>query len=157
VDSSARRHDQKRPTTVSKETYYSVKRDLLQCQKRPTEERSVRIARVRERAFYQELSLIECQKRPTTVCQKRPTTVSKEERAFYEELSLNLIRQSERNAAARARDLLLNTPLRPAVGVEGGGGGELAGFTRVRAPSSDRTSNGCVFICMCICIFMLCI
>jgi hypothetical protein len=25
-----------RPTTVSKETYYSVKRDLLQCQKRPT-------------------------------------------------------------------------------------------------------------------------
>jgi hypothetical protein len=24
------------PTTVSKETYYSVKRDLLQCQKRPT-------------------------------------------------------------------------------------------------------------------------
>ena len=26
---------QKRPTTVSKETYYSVKRDLLQCQKRP--------------------------------------------------------------------------------------------------------------------------
>jgi hypothetical protein len=27
---------QKRPTTVSKETYYSVKRDLLKCQKRPT-------------------------------------------------------------------------------------------------------------------------
>jgi len=27
---------QKRPTTVSKETYYSVKRDLPQCQKRPT-------------------------------------------------------------------------------------------------------------------------
>jgi hypothetical protein len=27
---------QKRPTTVSKETYYSVKRDLIQCQKRPT-------------------------------------------------------------------------------------------------------------------------
>jgi hypothetical protein len=27
---------QKRPTTVSKETYYSAKRDLLQCQKRPT-------------------------------------------------------------------------------------------------------------------------
>jgi len=31
-----RRGGQKRPTTVSKETYYSVKRDLLQCQKRPT-------------------------------------------------------------------------------------------------------------------------
>jgi hypothetical protein len=30
------RQCQKRPTTVSKETYYSVKRDLLQCQKRPT-------------------------------------------------------------------------------------------------------------------------
>jgi hypothetical protein len=29
---------QKRPTTVSKETYYSVKRDLLQCQKRPITE-----------------------------------------------------------------------------------------------------------------------
>ena len=28
-------HCQKRPITVSKETYYSVKRDLLQCQKRP--------------------------------------------------------------------------------------------------------------------------
>ena len=27
---------QKRPTKVSKETYYSVKRDLLKCQKRPT-------------------------------------------------------------------------------------------------------------------------
>ena len=26
---------QKRPITVSKETYYSVKRDLLQCQNRP--------------------------------------------------------------------------------------------------------------------------
>jgi hypothetical protein len=25
-----------RATTMSKETYYSVKRDLLQCQKRPT-------------------------------------------------------------------------------------------------------------------------
>ena len=25
----------KRPVTVSKETYYNVKRDLLQCQKRP--------------------------------------------------------------------------------------------------------------------------
>jgi hypothetical protein len=25
-----------RPTIVSKETYYSVKRDLLWCQKRPT-------------------------------------------------------------------------------------------------------------------------
>ena len=32
---SAKRISQKRPTTVSKETYYSVKRDLLQCQKRP--------------------------------------------------------------------------------------------------------------------------
>jgi hypothetical protein len=29
------RQCQKRPTTVSKETYDSVKRDLLQCQKRP--------------------------------------------------------------------------------------------------------------------------
>ena len=27
---------QKRPTIVSKETYYSVKRDILWCQKRPT-------------------------------------------------------------------------------------------------------------------------
>jgi hypothetical protein len=27
---------QTRPTTVSKETYYSVKKDLLRCQKRPT-------------------------------------------------------------------------------------------------------------------------
>jgi hypothetical protein len=27
---------QKRPSTLSKETYYSVKRDLVQCQKRPS-------------------------------------------------------------------------------------------------------------------------
>ncbi len=32
---------QKRPTTVSKETYYSVKRDLLQCQKGPTTVRTI--------------------------------------------------------------------------------------------------------------------
>ena len=37
VSESARSSEcPKRPTTVSKETYYSVKRDLLQCQKRPT-------------------------------------------------------------------------------------------------------------------------
>jgi len=46
---------QRRPTTVSKETYYSVKRDLLQCQKRPTT--------VSKETYYSV---------------KRPTTVSKE-------------------------------------------------------------------------------
>jgi hypothetical protein len=54
---------QKRPTTVSKETYYSVKRDLLQCQKRPTT--------VSKETYYSV-------KRDLLQCQKRPTTVSKE-------------------------------------------------------------------------------
>ena len=76
---------QKRPTTVSKETYYSVKRDPLQCQKRPTT--------VSKETYYSvKRDQLQCQKRPTTVskeiyysvkrdllqCQKRPTTVSKE-------------------------------------------------------------------------------
>jgi hypothetical protein len=73
---------QKRPTTVSKETYYSVKRDLLQCQKRPTT--------VSKETYYSVKRDLQCQKRPTTVsketyysakrdllqCQKRHTTVS---------------------------------------------------------------------------------
>jgi hypothetical protein len=37
---------QKRPATVSKETYYSVKRDLLQCQKRPGSCRERKLAEV---------------------------------------------------------------------------------------------------------------
>ena len=48
---------------VSKETYYSVKRDLLQCQKRPTT--------VSKETFYSV-------KRDLLQCQKRPTSVSKE-------------------------------------------------------------------------------
>ena len=65
---------------MSKETYYSVKRDLLLCQKRPT-------TVSKETYYYRDL--LQCQKRPTTVsketyyyrdlllCQKRPTTISK--------------------------------------------------------------------------------
>ena len=50
---------QKRPPTVSKETYYSVKRDLLQCQKRPTT--------VSKETYYSvKRDLLQCQKRPTT-------------------------------------------------------------------------------------------
>jgi len=46
---------QKRPTTVSKETYYSVKRDLLQCQKRPTT--------VSKETYYSvKRDLLQCQK-----------------------------------------------------------------------------------------------
>jgi hypothetical protein len=54
---------QKRPTTVSKETTYSVKRDLLQCQKRPTT--------VSKETYYSV-------KRDLLQCQKRPAAVSKE-------------------------------------------------------------------------------
>jgi hypothetical protein len=50
---------------MSKETYYSVKRDLLQCQK--TEEDRGRQRKTEEDRGRQEL-----------LCQKRPTTVSKE-------------------------------------------------------------------------------
>ena len=59
----------KRPTTVSKETYYSVKRDLLQCKKRPTT--------VSKETYYSV-------KRDLLQCQKRSTTVSKE--TYYSEI-----------------------------------------------------------------------
>ena len=70
--------------SISKETYYSVKRDLLQRQKRPTtaSKDAAHLTHVRKR------DLLQCQKRPTKEtysvkrdilqCQKRPTTVSKE-------------------------------------------------------------------------------
>ena len=49
-----------RTTPVSKETYYSVKRDLLQCQKRPTT--------VSKETYYSvKRDLLHCQKRPTTL------------------------------------------------------------------------------------------
>jgi len=55
-------------STVSKETYYSVKRDLLQCQKRPTT--------VSKETYYSvKRDLLQ---RDILQCQKRPTTVSKE-------------------------------------------------------------------------------
>ena len=57
---------QKRPTTVSKETYYSVKRDLLQCQKRPTTWTSTMVGRL-ETYYSVKRDLLQCQKRPTTV------------------------------------------------------------------------------------------
>ena len=63
---------QKRPTLVSKETYTSVKRDLHQCQKRPTlvsNETYTSVKRDRH----------QCQKRPTLLRHQRvPTLVSKE-------------------------------------------------------------------------------
>ena len=43
------------PTTVSKETYYSVKRDLLQCQKRPT-------TMSKETYYSVKRDLLQCQK-----------------------------------------------------------------------------------------------
>jgi len=50
---------------VSKETYYSVKRDLIQCQKRPTT--------VSKETYYSvKRDLLQCQKRPTTVSKRRP-------------------------------------------------------------------------------------
>ena len=71
-------------TTVSNETYYSVKGDRLQCQKRP-------IAVSKETYYGVKSDLLQCQMRPTTgsketyysvkrdllQCQKRPITVSK--------------------------------------------------------------------------------
>jgi hypothetical protein len=49
---------------MSKETHYSVKRDLLQCQKRPTG------------PIY--VCMLQYVKRDPLQCQKRPITVSKE-------------------------------------------------------------------------------
>jgi len=51
---------QKRPLTVSKETSYSVKRDLLQCQKRP-------LTVSKETSYSVKRDLLQCQKRPLTV------------------------------------------------------------------------------------------
>ena len=81
---------QKRPTTVSKETYYSVKKDLLQCQKRHT--------KVSKETYYSVKRDLVCVLRDcilmehaqeeqwkkqdeslgTCMCVYRPTTVSKE-------------------------------------------------------------------------------
>ena len=57
---------QKRPTTVSKETYFSVKRDLLQSQKRP-------ITVSKETYFSVKRDLLQCQKRPITVSNRALT------------------------------------------------------------------------------------
>jgi hypothetical protein len=60
---TTRRQCQKRPISVSKETYVSVKRDLCQCQKRPMSVSKETYVSVK-RDLYQ--------------CQKRPMSVSKE-------------------------------------------------------------------------------
>jgi hypothetical protein len=56
---------QARIYTVSKETYYSVKRDLQQCQKRPAVRRCRR-------------EYIQCQKRPTTVSKETYYSVKRD-------------------------------------------------------------------------------
>ena len=61
-------HSQKRPSTVSKETYYIAKRDLLHSQKKTTIYTSVRIT----------LNYLAIRRDSSRMCQKRPTTVSKE-------------------------------------------------------------------------------
>ncbi len=64
--------------TYYKETYYSVKRDLLQCQKRPITKRPITVSKetyYKETYYSVKRDLLQCQKRPIT---KRPITVSKE-------------------------------------------------------------------------------
>jgi hypothetical protein len=67
---------QKRPTTVSKETYYSVKRDLLQCQKRPT-------TVSKETCYSVKRDLLQCQKRPTTVSKETYYSVKRGRNAAH--------------------------------------------------------------------------
>ena len=74
---------------MSKETYYSVKRDLLQCQKRHTTvsnlslghggegSRVIEGSRVKRSGVIGEAEGVSIE-RDLLVCQKRPTTVSKE-------------------------------------------------------------------------------
>jgi hypothetical protein len=62
---------------VSKETYYSVKRDLLQCQKRPTTVSKETYYRACRRSLLKATNQ-KSVKRDLLQCQKRPTTVSKE-------------------------------------------------------------------------------
>ena len=57
---------------MSKETYYSVKRDLLQCQKRIFVFRDIELRSNHHNMTYYSV------KRALLQCQKRPTTVSKE-------------------------------------------------------------------------------
>jgi hypothetical protein len=64
-------------TIVSKETYYSVKRDLLQCQKRPTTGVSSLMASIVSTTTVSKETYYRV-KRDLLQCQKRPTTVSKE-------------------------------------------------------------------------------
>jgi hypothetical protein len=54
------------PITLSKETYYSVNRDLLQCQKRPIT--------VSKETYY----LLHCQKRPITVSKETYYSVKRD-------------------------------------------------------------------------------
>jgi hypothetical protein len=61
---------QKRPITVSKDTYYSVKRHLLQCQKRP-------ITVSKETYYSVKRDLLQCQKRPITVSKETYNSVKR--------------------------------------------------------------------------------
>ena len=118
---------QKRPTTVSKGTYYSVKRDLLQCQKRPATVPS------HETAHSQG--------------QKRPTTVSKE--TYYsvkrDLLQYRHTRRRTRKASRAGLNLNLKT-LNP-----GPKTGVHARRTRNASPVGDLFKKacdniGCVFV-----------
>jgi hypothetical protein len=53
-------HCQKRPITVSQETYYRVKRDILQSQKRPS-------TVSKETLYSVKRDLLQCQKRPVVI------------------------------------------------------------------------------------------
>jgi hypothetical protein len=73
---------------VSKETYYSVKRDLLQCQKRPI-------------SFKETYYSV---KRELLQCQKRPITASKE---TYYSVKRDLL-QRQKKPISYKRDLLVS-------------------------------------------------
>ena len=76
----------KRPTTVSKETYYSVKRDLLQCQKSQNIPPTVRIHGISPAIHMHSLStctyysvkraLLQCQKSPNVETSCRTHAIS---------------------------------------------------------------------------------
>jgi hypothetical protein len=151
---------------VSKETYYSVKRDLLQCQKRPTTmsketcystvTRDGALARPKETYYSVKRDLLQCQKRPATVPshetahsqgQKRPTTVSKE--TYYsvkrDLLQYRHTRRRTRKASRAGLNLNLKT-LNP-----GPKTGVHARRTRNASPVGDLFKKacdniGCVFV-----------
>jgi hypothetical protein len=90
-----------RPTTLSKETYYTVKRDLLYCQKRPTILSKETYHTLKRDLLKVSGPETHCTvKRDLLYCQKTPTILSKE---TYHTVKRDLLYSQKRPTAAWAK------------------------------------------------------